>query len=87
MKTGSTPSANHVESIPILKELQFTMPNLTEDQYIQILVAWNPKPVALLANAASVRSLNLHQVCNQLLPIARLLIVGQLTILLPFRNY
>ncbi|XP_062026708.1 uncharacterized protein LOC133742987 [Rosa rugosa] len=50
---GNTPSDNHVDSSPTFKELQSTMPNLTEVQYIQILVALNPKLVTPQANATS----------------------------------
>ncbi|XP_024179119.1 uncharacterized protein LOC112185140 [Rosa chinensis] len=46
-------SANHVDCTPSFKELQVTLPNLTEDQYTQVIAALNPKPPTPQANAAS----------------------------------
>lgn len=67
MKSGSTPSANHVDSNPTLKELQLTMPDLTEDQYIHILVALNHKPVAPRGNATFA---SIFEFASGLLPVA-----------------
>lgn len=44
---------NHVACTPSFKELQSTLPNLTEDQYSQVIAALNPKPPTPQANAAS----------------------------------
>ncbi|XP_061996894.1 uncharacterized protein LOC133714701 [Rosa rugosa] len=49
----SNASANHVDCTPSFKELQATLPNLTEDQYTQVIAALNPKPSTPQANAAS----------------------------------
>ncbi|XP_062018138.1 uncharacterized protein LOC133734522 [Rosa rugosa] len=46
-------SVNHVDCTPSFKELQATLPNLTEDQYTQVIAALNPKPPTPQANAAS----------------------------------
>ncbi|KAM5570075.1 hypothetical protein ABKV19_017208, partial [Rosa sericea] len=46
-------SASHVDCTPSFKELQATLPNLTEDQYTQVIAALNPKPPTPQANAAS----------------------------------
>ncbi|KAM5577028.1 hypothetical protein ABKV19_007729 [Rosa sericea] len=50
---SGNPSANQVDSNPTFQELQASLPNLTEDQYIQILGALTPKPSIPKANAAA----------------------------------
>ena len=65
--SSSTPSANHVDCTPTFKELQSTMPNLTEDQYVQILAALNAKPAPPQANKASTSA---SDYASGLLPVA-----------------
>ncbi|XP_040373173.1 uncharacterized protein LOC121052379 [Rosa chinensis] len=45
--------ANQVDFNPTFQELQASLPNLTEDQYVQILGALTSKPVTPQANAAA----------------------------------
>lgn len=47
------PSANHVDAIPTFNELQGMIPNLTDDQYTQVIAALTPTPQAPQAHAAS----------------------------------
>jgi hypothetical protein len=51
---SGNPSANQVDFNPTFQELQVSLPNLTKDQYVQILSALTSKPVTPQANVASV---------------------------------
>lgn len=47
------PFANHVDATPTFNELQRMLPNLTNDQYTQVIDALTPTPQAPQANVAS----------------------------------
>jgi len=51
--TSGNPSANQVDFNPTFQELQVSLPNLTEDQYVQILSALTTKPVTPQANVVA----------------------------------
>jgi hypothetical protein len=42
---SGNPSTNQVDFNPTFQELQVSLPNLTEDQYVQILSALTTKPI------------------------------------------
>jgi hypothetical protein len=50
---SGNPSANQVDFSPTFQELQVSLPNLTEDQYVQILSALTTKPVTPQANVVA----------------------------------
>jgi len=50
---SGNPSANQVDFNPTFQELQVSLPNLTEDQYVQILSALTTKPVTPQANVVA----------------------------------
>nr|TKS14918.1 hypothetical protein D5086_0000038780 [Populus alba] len=64
---SGNPSANQVDFNPTFQELQASLPNLTEDQYDQILSALTTKPVTTQANVAAASA---FQHTSGLLPVA-----------------
>jgi len=50
---SGNPSANQVDFNPTFQELQVSLPNLIEDQYVQILSALTTKPVTPQANVVA----------------------------------